>query len=204
MPIRMLCLFLLALFPSGGAVAKQWSTSGDGMRCVPLRHADTVQLWIRGGEEEFRAVEGSEETAAKRGDRVWGHLFFEVQFGVNRPKAKCMRVRWRVEPWGAHPVDSADFDGRLPSGYMDLFYSSDDHEVGGAIQLWAPDDGKREGPETFRLVLLDPVTGAPLAGRVGRYNPNTGWRARNASPSSLDMRRRLVMTVEDAPEQARR
>jgi hypothetical protein len=183
--------------------AEQWSTSAEGMKCVPLRRADTAKLWILYGEKQT-AVEGSKESAAKRGDDHWNHLFFSVEFGSDRPIARCMRVRWRVEPWGSNPVDAADFGGSLPSGTMDLFDDSDHDEVGGAIQIWAPDDHVRERPETFRIVLLDPITGAPLAGTVGTYDPRTGMRARHPAVGSLNMKNRMVMTVLDAPEQQSR
>ena len=172
------------------------------MRCVPLRRADSALLWIKYGERRT-AVEGSEASAAARGDLDRGHLFFGVEFGVDRPKSACLRVRWRVEPWGPHPVDAADFGGTFPSGTMDLVDGSDHGETSGAIQIWVPDDHVREGPETFRIVLLDAVTGAPLAGTVGIHDPETGGRARRPT-QGLDMRERMVMTVEDAPEQAGR
>lgn len=196
------CLALtLALTPTHGW-GEQWS-SGDGingMKCVPLRRADAAKLWIVSGERQT-AVEGSKESAVRRGDRNWPHLFFSVQFVVDRPIAKCMRVRWRVEPWGPNPVDAADFRGRFPSGTMDLFDDSDHDEVSGAIQLWVPDDHVRGRPETFRIVLLDPVTAAPLAGSIGIYDSRTGARTRHPAFQSLDMKNRMVMTVEDAPEQ---
>jgi hypothetical protein len=115
-----------------------------------------------------------------------------------------MRLRWRAEPWGPHPVNAMDFGGKFPEGTVDLIYDAEHDETSGAIQLWAPDDHVREEPETFRVVLLDPTTREPLAETIGVYDPETGMRSHHPLPESLDMRDRLVMTVEDASEQAAR
>lgn len=205
MKIASLCLALTLACGSATALGQQWSTSGEGMKCVPLRSADAVRLWIIPDDAERKtAVEGSKESAAKRGDNNRMRLFFEVQLRADRPIQRCMRLRWRVEPWGRNPVNAADFGGTFPSGTVDLIYNSHHDETAGAIQVWVPDDNRREQSETFRIVLLDPITKGPLAGTVGAYDPDTGMRARNRSPQSLDMRNRLVMTIEDAPEQASR
>ena len=197
------CFVLAVLLGPVPASAQTWATSGEGLKCVPLRRADSAALWIKYGERRT-GVEGSLASAEKRGDKEWNHLFFGVEFGADRPISTCMRVRWRVEPWGPHPIDAADFGGTFPSGVMDLIDGSDHGETSGAIQIWVPDDSVRERPETFRIVLLDAVTRTPLAGTVGVYDVETGMRARNPDPRALDMRGRMVMTVEDAPEQAAR
>lgn len=203
MQFARICLALGLMLAPASAWSQQWSTSSGGMKCVPLQRADAAKLWVKYGEQQT-AVEGSKESAAKRGDNEWGHLFFGVEIGADRPIHRCMRVGWRVEPWGPRPVDAADFGGKLPSGMMDLFDDSDHGDVGGAIQIWGPDDHVIEGPETFRIVLLDPVTGTPLAGTVGTYDPVTGMRARHRTSQSLDLATRMVMTVLDAPEQSGR
>ena len=197
------CLALALMLAPASASGEQWSTSGEGMKCLPLRSADGVKLWII-PEERETAVEGSKESAQKRGDSNWAHLFFGVGIRADRPTQRCMRLRWEVEPWGPSPIDAADFGGRFPSGTVDVIYNSHHDEAAGAIQIWVPDDHVRERPETVRIVLLDPVTGTPLAGTVGAYDPDTGMRARHRSARSLDMKNRMVMTVEDAPEQAAR
>ncbi|HEY0629863.1 MAG TPA: hypothetical protein VGD23_11105 [Sphingomicrobium sp.] len=195
------CLVIALALAPATAPGEQWSTSGDGMKCFPLRRADAVRLWIASDEPNERktAVEGSRESAARRDDGNAPLLFFEVRIRADRPIQKCMRLRWRVEPWGQRPVDAADFGGKLPSGTVDVIYNAHHDEAAGTIQVWVPNDDVRERPETFRIVLLDPVTRRPLAGTVGAYDPGTGMRARNRPAQSLNMTNRLVMTVLDAP-----
>lgn len=127
---------------------------------------------------------------------------FGIEFRADRRVADCWRVGWRVEPWVSQPANAADFGGSFPAGTMDLTYDIEHGEMGGSIQIWAPDDHRREGPETFRVVLLDPLTGSPLAGSVGIYDPHTGVRARHVARSRLAMKNRLVMTIVDAREPA--
>ena len=206
MQFARICLAVVLALAPASASGEQWSTSGDGMKCVPLRRADAVRLWIVSDEPNERktAVEGSRESAAKRDDGDAPLLFFEVKIRADRPIQKCMRLRWRVQPWGRRPVDAADFGGRFPSGTVDVIYDSHHDEAAGAIQVWVPNDYVRERPETFRIVLLDPVTRTPLAGTVGAYDPVTGVQARNRTVQSLSMKNRMVMTVLDAREQRAR
>src|SRR5690242_9238565 len=114
---------LLLIVQACSAFAEKWSTSGDGMKCVPLRRADAVKLWIFDGERQT-AVEGSEESAAKRGDHDWSHLFFSVEVKADGRIGHCMRLGWQVVPWGQSPADAADFGGRMPSGTVDLLYDA--------------------------------------------------------------------------------
>ena len=151
-------------------------------------------------DERKAAVEGSRNRGAKR-DRDGPALFFEVQLRADRPSQRCMRLGWRVEPWGPNPVDRADFGGKFPSGTIDVIYGAHHDEAVGALQLWVPDDHIREDAETFRIVLLDPVTRSPLGGTIGAFDPETGMRARRRTPQSLGMENRLVMTVLDAAAQ---
>ena len=201
-----ICLALTLMLASASAWGEQWSTSGDGKKCVPLRSADAARLWIASDQPDERktAVEGSRDDSAKRKHGDAPLHFFEVQLRSDRPSQRCMRLGWRVEPWGRRPVNAADFGGEFPSGTMDVIYYSHHDEGAGAIQVWVPDDHVREDPETFRIVLLDPVTRTPLAGTIGAYDPNTGMRARHRTGQSLDMKNRTVMTVLDAPEQSTR
>ena len=169
-----------------------------------IHNASEVGLWVVHGESNT-AVEGSLQSAANRGDRVWGRLFFEVAIEAEKPNAKCLKLGWRVEPTGNRPVNALDFKGQLPSGIVTLSKDSDHGgDPQGEIELWVPDDGVRELDETFRIVLTDPATGHPVPGVVGKREARLGVRDRKASVSSLDMQDRLLMTVQDAPEQASR
>jgi hypothetical protein len=185
-------LAVICLLAPAGASAGQWSTDG-GAACVPLRNAEAAKLWVI-YDEQKTAIETSQKSAP-------GPDFnFGVELKADRRVANCLRIRWRVEPWGAHPANAADFGGRFPAGTLDLTYNSHHGEMAGAVQIWAIDDHRREGPETFRIVLLDPITRKALAGSVGMYDPNTGLRARNVARRLLSMQKRLVMTIVDAGE----
>jgi len=180
------------------------SAPAEAEKCRVIHNASEVGLWVVYGEKQT-AVEGSVQSAEKRGDRVWGRLFFEVAVEAEKPRARCLKLGWRVEPAGSRPVDALDFGGRFPRGIITLSNHSDHGgDAEGEIELWVPDDRAREADETFRFVLTDAVTGNALPGIVGRRDEQSGVRDRMAHASSLDMRHRLLMTVQDAPEQASR
>ena len=196
MPSHRLAFAALALLGCSVPAAAQ--------KCRVIHNASDVGLWVV-YDEKHTAVEGSVQSAEKRNDRVWGRLFFEVAVEAEKPKARCLKLGWRVEPAGDRPVDAFDFGGRLPSGIITLSNDSDHGgDPEGEIELWVPDDRVREADETFRIVLTDAVTGHTLPGLVGKRDEQSGVRDRKASATSLDMRHRLLMTVQDAPEQASR
>ena len=196
MPCHRLAFAALALLACSVPAAAQ--------KCRVIHNASDVGLWVVYGEKHT-GVEGSLQSAEKRNDRLWGRLFFEIAVEAERPKARCLKLGRRVEPAGDRPVDGLDFGGRFPSGIITLSNDSDHGgHPEGEIELWVPDDRIREADETFRIVLTAAVTGNPLPGLVGKRDEQSGLRDHKAPPSSLDMRHRLVMTVQDAPEQASR
>lgn len=174
-----------------------------GERCPAITDASRAGLYII-YDERATAVEGSSQSAERRGDNVMKHLFFEVAFAAKNLRQRCGRIGWRVEPYGPSPVDAADFGGKFPSGVVDLSRTDSRDPFEGEIEIWVPDDGRAEGPEQFRIVLANPLTGRPLTGVIGRYDGNRDVQVIRAPAASLVMRNRLIMTVEDAPEQRRR
>lgn len=174
-----------------------------GVRCPAITDASRAGLYII-YDERASAVEGSRQSADRRGDRDTSHLFFEVAFAAKNLRSRCGRIGWRVEPYGRAPVDAADFGGKFPSGVVDLSRTDSRDPFKGEIEIWVPDDGRAERPEQFRIVLANPLNGRPLAGVIGLYDDNRGVPVFRAPAASLLMRNRLIMTVEDAPEQRRR
>lgn len=179
------------------------SDAQSGERCPAITDASRAGLYVIYDERQT-AVEGSEQSAQRRGDDNWDHLFFEVAFAAKKLGPRCGRIGWRVEPYGRAPVDAADFGGKFPSGVVDLSRTDSRDPFKGEIEIWVPDDGRAERPEQFRIVLANPLTGRPLAGVIGLYDDNRGVPVFRAPAASLLMRDRLIMTVEDAPEQRRR
>lgn len=196
MGVMALIALLFAAAPI--APAHVWASHYDGGRCRLLRDAGRAHLWIIYSESD-RVVEG--DSAAPRGGVVpnGASNLAGMEMQADPSGTTCWRLAWRAEPWGPHPTDAADFGGRWPSGFVDIFPEGDENEWSGAIQISLPDDHRRETPETFRMVLLDPVTRRPLAGRVNRSDPRTGMRDHHAPAAALDMRNRLVFSVEDPP-----
>jgi hypothetical protein len=190
---------------SGGVLAGSMVVAAAGpaqvtASCPAITNATKAGLYVVHGERET-AVEGSPQSAARRGDTDWRHLFFEIALAANKLKGPCAIIDWRVEPTGPAPVDAADFGGKLPSGRLTLHRSHGEQFIEGEIEIWVPDDHVAEPPEQFRVVLTSPASECPLPGVVRRYDDQRGIPLFHVSPASLAMRYRLVMTVLDAPEQ---